>query len=100
MLADQQAVACRRARWGHQQACCPQHSHDKSNSVTGRDRRSATNGECVPFAEVLTIYICLAPVDAGCRRLAVSYLPPTPAWSYLRSSDLNVEQGRESAQSR
>jgi hypothetical protein len=29
----------------------PQHSHDKSNSVTGRDRRGATNGESVPEAE-------------------------------------------------
>ena len=38
----------------------------------------------------------------GCRRLAVSYLPPTPAWSIQRSSPwtLMSNKGRESAQSR
>src|SRR5215475_6813508 len=35
----------------HEEACRPPHWHDKSNSVTGRDRRSATNEESVPEAD-------------------------------------------------
>jgi hypothetical protein len=53
-----QRSAVGEAGLGHQHACCRSHSHDKSNPVTGRNRRIAANGESVPEADECSAAAC------------------------------------------